>query len=374
MCGSSSAISPPPTPPGGWCRHAAPEPRGFRRPALGWTPGQAGRSVQETRVERRLAAILVADVVGYSRLVAADEVGTLRALAARRREVIEPLVARHHGRIFKTMGDAFLIEFASAVEAVACAVAIQRGMLAGNAALPPERRIALRAGVNVGDVVVEGRDLFGDGVNVAARLEALAEPGGICISGTAHEQVRDKLPFAFADRGEQAVKNIAHPVRVHALDAAVIAALPDAPAPVLVQPSPWQRRRAPGPIVAAAVAFVLLVAGGAWLVARPGAPRPEAAPRLSMLVLPFANLSGDPAQDYLADVITEELTTALARLPGGFVIARSTAFTYKGKPVNVRDVGRQLGVRYVLEGSAEPGQKRVRVTAQLIDAGTGAHL
>ena len=331
--------------------------------------------MQETRVERRLAAILVADVVGYSRLIAADEVGTLRALAARRREVIEPLVARHHGRIFKTMGDAFLIEFASAVEAVACAVAIQRGMLAGNAALPPERRIALRVGVNVGDVVVEGRDLFGDGVNVAARLEPLAEPGGICISGTAHEQARDKLPFAFADRGEQAVKNIAHPVRVHALDAAVIAALPDAPVPPLAPRSRLpRRRRTAGTVAAAALAFVLLVAGGVWLVTRPGAPRPEAAPRLSMLVLPFANLSGDPAQDYLADVITEELTTALARLPGSFVIARSTAFTYKGKPVNVRDVGRQLGVRYVLEGSAEPGQKRVRVTAQLIDAGTGAHL
>ena len=334
--------------------------------------------MQQPRVERRLAAILVADVAGYSRLMGADEVGTLRALKAHRKALIDPLLAAHHGRIFKTMGDALLVEFASAVDAVACAVAIQRGMLARNVDLSADRRIELRAGINVGDVIVEGTDLYGDGVNVAARLETLAEPGGISISATAHEQVRDKLPFAFTDRGEQTVKNISHPVRVYAFGAASVAALAEERTPH----ETTQRSRAEGRRLrwfwpaAAGLAVVLALALGIWFAVKPAKDPQQsgAAPRFSMVVLPFSNLSGDPTQDYLGDVITEELTTSLSRIPQSFVIARSTAFTYKGKPVDVKQLGKDLGVRYVLEGSEQQVGNRVRVSAQLIDAETGAHL
>jgi adenylate cyclase len=330
--------------------------------------------VGEQRIERRLAAILAADVVGYSRLMGANEVGTLRALKTLRRELIDPAIARHGGRIVKLTGDGILIEFASAVDAVACAVEVQREMARRNAGTPQERRIDYRVGINIGDVIVDGDDIYGDGVNVAARLEALAEPGGIWISGAAQEQVRDKLPFAFVDKGRQKVKNIARPVRIYALDPDAVAALIGVEGS-LAEPSATGQRRLGKiwPVAGGLAAALILAAGIFWMVFKP-AHIPEGAgtaARLSMVVLPFANLSGDPTQDYLADVITDELTSSLSRIRGSFVIARSTAFTYKGKPVDVKQIGQDLGVRYVLEGSAQQGGNRVRVNAQLISAETG---
>ena len=333
----------------------------------------------EPRVERRLAAIFAGDVAGYSRLMGVDEIGTLRTLQKQRKELIDPLMTAYHGRIVKTTGDGILAEFASAVDAVGFSVVVQKNMVKRNVDVPVDRRIAFRIGINVGDIIVEGDDIYGDGVNVAARLEALAEPGGICISEDAYRQVRDKLPYEFADRGEQVVKNIARPVRVYSLDAAAVQMLPDAaasevPLTRVYRRSVW-RRIWPLP---AALVGALVVAFGIWLAAMQGkSPQVVSggpAPRFSMIVLPFANLSGDPAQDYFADVITEGLTTGLARIRDSFVIARSTAFTYKGKPVDVKQIGKDVGVRYVLEGSAERFGSRVRVNAQLIDAGTGAHL
>ena len=334
--------------------------------------------MQGPRTERRLAAVFACDVVGYSRLMGADEVGTLRALKAHRKELIDPLMAAYNGRIVKTTGDGILGEFASAVDAIGFAVAVQKGMVDRNADVPEGHRVVFRTGVNVGDIIVEGEDIYGDGVNVAARLEALAEPGGICISEDAYRQVRDKLPYEFADRGEQMVKNIARPVHVYSLDAAAVQILPEIAAVPDVHPTGVYRRRTWRRIwpVPAALVGMLAVAFGIWLAAMQG-KSPQAsgpAPRFSMIVLPFANLSGDPAQDYFADVITEGLTTGLARIRDSFVIARSTAFTYKEKPVDVKQIGKDVGVRYVLEGSAERSGSRVRVNAQLIDAGTGAHL
>ena len=371
----------------------------------------------EQRVERRLAAILAADVVGYSRLMGANEVGTLRALKMLRKELVDPAIARHGGRIVKLAGDGILIEFASVVDAVACAAEIQREMARRNAGTPQERRIEYRIGINIGDVIVDGDDIYGDGVNVAARLEALAEPGGIWTSGAAQEQVRDKLPFAFADKGEQALKNIARPVRVYALDPDAVAALSEVEASLAVPGSTSQRDAnriwAAGGLAAALIrtvgTFLAKLArrersaaagtargseddqGSRARQSRPlsralreerrrtrrAARVPEAAQtpaRLSIIVLPFANRSGDPAQDYLADVITDELTTALSRIRGSSVIARSTAFTYKGKAVDVKQIGQDLGVRYALEGSAQQSGNRVRVNVQLISAETGAHL
>jgi adenylate cyclase len=332
----------------------------------------------EQHLERKLTAILAADVVGYSRLMGVDEVGTLRSVKALRKELIEPSVAQHHGRIVKLTGDGILIEFASAVDAVASAIAVQKAMVRRNSDIPQDRRIKYRAGINIGDIIVEGDDIYGDGVNIAARLEGIAEPGGICISGTVYEHIRDKLPFAFTDRGEQTFRNIAHPVRVYALGPDALAAMADVPTSTeTIRPlrDRWRELRWIVPVGAGSAALLAL-AVVVWLAAKP-AKGPELttpAPRLSMVVLPFTNLSGDPAQDYLADVLTEELTTSLARIHGGFVIARSTAFTYKGKPLDVKQVGRDLGVRYVLEGSEQRGGNRVRVRAQLIDAETGSHL
>ncbi len=326
----------------------------------------------EQRVERRLAAILAADAAGYSRLMGANEVGTLRALKSLRREVVDPALTVHGGRVVKVTGDGILIEFKSAVDAVACAVEVQRAMARRNAGTLADRRIEYRAGVNIGDVIVDGEDLYGDGVNVAARLEALAEPGGVWISGAVHEHIRDKLPFAFADKGEQTVKNIARPVHVYALDADAVAAL-GGMEPSLAAPEPPRHldlRRFWAAL--AGVAATLVLAAGLWTIFRPAHAPPVAG--LSIVVLPFASLSGDPSQGYLADVITDELTTGLARIRGSFVIARSTAFTYKGKPIDVKQVGQDLGVRYVLEGSEEQGGDRLRVNAQLISAETGAHL
>jgi adenylate cyclase len=274
-----------------------------------------------TTATRRLAAILAADVVGYSRLMGADEEGTLNRLKAHRRELVDPKIREHHGRIVKTTGDGMLVEFSSVVDAVRCAVEIQRAMADRSAEVPEDKRITFRIGVNLGDVIADSGDIYGDGVNIAARLEALAEPGGICISRTVRDEVRDKLPSTFNDMGEQEVKNIARPLRVYALGLAAVAALPPVTAPA--RPRATRRR----------------------------ANRRQQLPRLSIVVLPFANLSNDPDQEYFADGITDDLTSDLSRISGSFVIARTTAFTYKGKPIDVKQIGRELGVRYVLEGS-----------------------
>jgi TolB-like protein/class 3 adenylate cyclase/Tfp pilus assembly protein PilF len=289
---------------------------------------------------RRLAAILAADVAGYSRLMGADEEGTLERLKALRHELLDPKIAEHHGRIVKTTGDGLLVEFASVVDAVRCAVEVQQAMPERHTSVAAENRIELRIGINLGDVIVEGDDLYGDGVNIAARIEALADAGGVFVSHTVHDQVRDRLPFDFEDLGEQQVKNIARPVRVYALSAAAVTALPPVAATTRAR-DPMTRLQAP---------------------------------QLSIVVLPFANLSNDPEQEYFADGITDDLTTDLSRISESFVIARNTAFTYKGKCVDVRQIGRELGVRYVLEGSVRRTRDQVRVNVQLIDAETGAHL
>jgi TolB-like protein/class 3 adenylate cyclase len=333
---------------------------------------------------RRLAAILAADVAGYSRLMGADEEGTLERLKAHRRQLIDPKIAEHRGRIVKTTGDGLLVEFPSVVDAVRCAAEVQRGMLDREPELPDEQRIRWRIGINLGDVIAEGGDIFGDGVNIAARLEALAEPGGICFSGTVRDQIRDKLPYPLDDRGEQEVKNIARPVRVYALRPEAIAELPAMGSRVAA----WGRRRTIRVAIAgAAVAAVVVSAVSAWwfwpalkpsptpaIAATTSIARPLAAPRLSMVVLPFANLSNDPDQQYFADGITDDLTTALSRIAHSFVISRNTAFTYRSKPVDTKEIGRELGVRYVLEGSVRRSGSKVRVNAQLIDAETDAHL
>jgi len=292
---------------------------------------------------RRLVAILAADVAGYSRLMELDEDGTYERLMGCRREIIEPRIKFHHGRVVKTAGDGMLAEFPSVVEAVLCAVEVQCGMTRRNAGLSEDKRISLRIGVNVGDVIVEPNDIYGDGVNVAARLEGLAEPNGICISRGVHDQVRDKLPYRFADIGQQSVKNIARPLHVFALSPEAIAALLQAEAP----------------------------ATGIWDVAAVRPPRP---PRLSAVVLPFTNLSDDRDQQYLADAITDDITTDLSRVADMVVISRNTAFNYKNKPVNTRQIGGDPNVRYVLEGSVRRSGNRVRVNTQLIDAEADAHV
>jgi class 3 adenylate cyclase len=269
---------------------------------------------------RRLTAILAADVAGYSRLMGADEEGTHERLQAHLRELVNPKIEEHRGRIVKNTGDGFLAEFASVVSAVRCAVEVQRGMAERNADTPPEKRIEFRVGINLGDVIVEEHDIFGDGVNVAARLEALAEPGGICVSGVVHDQVGDRFALVFQDMGEQQVKNIARPVRVYR-----------------------------GRDVGAA------------------APNPSARSsclpdKASIAVLPFVNLSGDPDQEYFADGMVEEIITALSRIRWLFVIARNSSFTYKGQSTDVKQVGRELGVCYVLEGSVRKAGSRVRIT------------
>jgi TolB-like protein/class 3 adenylate cyclase/tetratricopeptide (TPR) repeat protein len=338
------------------------------------------------RVERRLAAIFAADVAGYSRLMGQDEAGTLALLRTHRREFIDPKIAEHKGRIVKTTGDGMLVEFPSVVEAVSCAVEFQRGMAERNSGAAADERIEFRVGINLGDVIVEDGDIFGDGVNVAARLEALAEPGGVCISRTVRDQILDKLPYPFDDLGEQSVRNIARPVRVYALRPDAVANLSASGIPIAAT-----RRRRTAIVVATAVAlFALAMAATAWWVS-PGkkfssssstsnAPAAGAmseglsAPPLSIVVLPFANLSNDPAQQYFADGITEDLTTDLSRIERMRVISRDTAFAYKDKPINTKQIGRELGVRYVLEGSVRRSGNYVRVNAQLIDAETGAHL
>ncbi|HYP38343.1 MAG TPA: adenylate/guanylate cyclase domain-containing protein, partial [Stellaceae bacterium] len=336
-----------------------------------WLKSQGVAGLASERVERRLTAILAADVAGYSRLMGVDEEETLDRLKAHRREVVDPRIGEHRGRIVKTTGDGLLAEFASVVDAVRCAVEIQDGMAKRNADVPPDRRIEFRVGINVGDIIIDESDIFGDGVNVAARLEALAQPGGICVSRMTRDQVRDKLALTFEDLGEQQVKNIARPVRAYRIvtDAAVRQA---------ATPALGGRRRVLRRVIAAGTAALILLAIGAAASRRlypphpaPTAAGPPAAPsslpdKPSIAVLPFANLSGDPAQDYLADGLTDNLVDALAQNPGLFVIARNATLNYRGKAVAPQAAAKDLGVRYVLEGSVQKSGDRVRVTAQLI--------
>jgi adenylate cyclase len=283
---------------------------------------------------------------------------------------IDPAVAASHGRVVKQTGDGILVEFRSVVDAVRCAVEVQDGMVERNSGLLPERRIEFRIGIHLGDVVEESDgDLMGNGVNIAARLEGLAQPGAICLSEQAYSQVKSRLDLPVSDLGKQSLKNIAEPVRVYSLEVDK-----SAPAKPTEPAASKQRRRFALP--AAVIVALVLIAAGIWFAVRPprGPETSATTPRLSIVVLPFTNLSGDPSQDYLADVITEGLTTSLARISGTFVIARSTAFTYKGKPADVKQIGRDLGVRYVLEGSEQRTGNQVRVNAQLVDAETGAHL
>jgi adenylate cyclase len=318
---------------------------------------------------RKIAAILVADVVGYSRLAGADEDRTLSRLRGLRSDLIDPAIAAHHGRIVKRTGDGSLIEFRSVVDAVRLAIEVQNGLIERNAGLPPERRIEFRVGIHLGDVVEESDDdLMGDGVNIAARLESICKPGAVCLSEDAYRQVKGRLELAVADLGPTQLKNIVDPIRVYSLQVGVPAQAKPA---TDAKPSERKRRSRLGLLIAGIVALVV-IAAGAWFLL--GANRPAQAAHLSIVVLPFANLSGDPAQDYFADGITENLTTELSRIHDSFVIARNTAFAYKGKPIDAKEIGKELGVRYVLEGSVLRDQNRVRVNAQLIDTESGAHL
>jgi TolB-like protein/class 3 adenylate cyclase len=290
--------------------------------------------VASEHVERKLAAILAADVAGYSRLTGADEEGTMRRLRALRAELIDPAIQTNRGRVFHTAGDSILIEFASVVDAVRCSIDVQRGMAVRNGDFVREKQIEFRIGIHLGDVMVQADgDLLGDGVNVAARLEGIAEPGGICLSNAAYDQVRDKLKESFVDLGERELKNIVRPVRAYS---------------VTLDRNTTKYE--------------------------PAAPVSPSAPRLSIVVLPFNNIGGDPEQDYFVDGVTESLTTDLSRISGSLVIGRNTAFTYKGKHVDLKQIGRELKVRYVLEGSVQRSGNRLRVNVQLIDAATGNHL
>jgi adenylate cyclase len=314
--------------------------------------------LSEEAVSRRLAAILAADIAGYSRLMEADEEGTLARLKSLRRDLIDPKIALWRGRIVKTTGDGMLVEFASVLDAVRCAVEVQEAIAARNAESAADARIELRVGINLGDVIAEGDDIYGDGVNLAARLEGLAEPGAVFVSSTVYDQVRDRLPFTFEDLGEKRVKNIARAVRVYRVR-------PQHPLPI---PPPLagegSARSAPR------------TAGPDGPFRGVGAePAPPPLPdKPSIAALPFQNLSGDPEQDYFADGMVEEIITALSRIRWLFVIARNSSFTYKGQAVDVKRVGRELGVRYVLEGSVRKAGGRMRITAQLVEAETGAHL
>jgi adenylate cyclase len=284
----------------------------------------------EPRVERRLAAILASDVAGYSRLMGADEEGTLATLKACRRELIDPKIAEHRGRMVKTTGDGALVEFASAVDATRCAVEIQRAMAERNAVIPEDRRVEFRIGINVGDIIIDEKDIFGDGVNVAARLEGLAEPGGICVSGRVHEDVHGKLDIAFEDAGERQLKNILRPVRIFRVQ----------------QDKVTTRAATPS----------------------------TSSQRPSIVVLPFHNMSSDPEHSYFAEGITATLTTDLSRISGLFVIASTSAAKFGARTIDVRQIGQELGVQYVLQGSVQRGGEKVRVTAQLLETTNGAQL
>jgi adenylate cyclase len=336
---------------------------------------------------RKIAAILVSDVVGYSRLAGADEDRTLARLRALRSDLIDPTISVHHGRIVKRTGDGSVIEFRSVVDAVRCALEVQHTMVERNAGVALDKRIEFRIGIHLGDVVEESDgDLMGDGVNIAARLEGVCDPGAVCLSEDAYRQVKSRLDLAVTDLGQTQLKNIADPIRVYSLQVGVpAAAKPAAPAGSVAP-----KRRSSLARLAAGIAALIVVAGAAWWLLEANRPAavtakspalvasnvttPAEARHLSLVVLPFANLSNDPAQDYFADGVTESLTTDLSRLRGSFVIARNTAFSFKGKNIDVREIGKELGVRYVLEGSVQRDAGRMRVNVQLIDAESGNHL
>ncbi len=333
--------------------------------------------MSEEGVERRLTTILAADVVGYSRLMATDDAGTLTSLKALRRELFEPKTAEYHGRVVKLMGDGTLMEFGSVVDAVTFAVDVQRAMALRNTDVPEDQRITYRIGINIGDIIVEDEDIYGDGVNVAARLEGLAEPGGICVSRTVFNHVQGKVDLGFEDLGEREVKNIPKPVQVFKV-------LLDSPTTKHTAVAVAKARRSlRWPLVAGGLIVSVIVAGLA-LWQRPWEPREEPASEANMAfplpdkpsiaVLPFNNMSDDASQEYFADGMTEDLITDLSKISGLFVISRNSAFTYKGKVVKVRQVAEELGVRYVLEGSVRRAGDEVRINAQLIDATTGGHL
>jgi TolB-like protein/class 3 adenylate cyclase/Tfp pilus assembly protein PilF len=332
-------------------------------------------AVSETR---KLAAILVADIVGFSRLAGADEDRILARLRTLRSDLIDPTIAVHHGRVVKRTGDGSIIEFRSVVDAVRCAIEVQSGLAERNAGLPPEKRIEYRVGIHLGDVVEEeDGDLMGDGVNIAARLEGVAKPGAICLSEQAYWQVKGRLDLQVSDLGATQLKNIAEPIHVYSLEVGQpVQAKPAISATTADQAKAVasKRRLGSAPLTAAVATLLLLAAVGGWYIIKGRVPKPAEPAHLSIVVLPFANLSGDPGQDYFADGVTENLTTELSRIPRSFVIARNTAFTYKGKSIDAKEIGKELGVRYVLEGSVQRDQNRVRVNAQLIDAESGAHL
>ncbi|HEV7601806.1 MAG TPA: adenylate/guanylate cyclase domain-containing protein [Bradyrhizobium sp.] len=313
---------------------------------MDWAEFQSrGRFLNSERVERRLAAVLAADVAGYSRLMGVDEEGTLARLKAARKSLVDPTIASHRGRIVKTTGDGMLVEFASAVDAIRGAVEVQRSMAEQNASVPQDQRIEFRIGIHVGDIIIDDNDIFGDGVNVAARLEGIAEAGGICISDDAQRQVRGKVDIAFEDMGSQTLKNIAEPMRAWRVR-------PQGQAPSVAQSSPAASTKASSEI--------------AQPLALPDKP--------SIAVLPFQNMSGDPEQEYFAEGIVEDIITGLSQSKSLFVIARNSSFTYKGKAFDIKQVGRELGVRYVLEGSVRRAGGRLRITAQLIEAAQNKHL
>jgi adenylate cyclase len=326
---------------------------------------------------RKLAAILVSDVVGYSRLAGADEDRILARLRALRSDLIDPIIAVHNGRVVKRTGDGAIVEFRSVVDAVRCAIEVLNGMVERNAGVPPERRIQFRIGIHLGDVVEESDgDLMGDGVNIAARLEGIAKPGTICLSEDAYRQVKSRLDLAVSDLGAIQLKNIAEPVRVYSLAV-------DKPMQAKPTKLAASKQRPIFVLIGAGIIALIVIAGGSWYLLGANRPatvisnastvRPDAA-HLSIVVLPFTNLSGDASQDYFADGITENLTTDLSRIRNSFVIARNTAFTLKGKNIPIKEISKELGVRYVLEGSVQRDQNHVRVNAQLIDGETGAHL
>ena len=318
-------------------------------------------------MERHLAAILAADVVGYSALMERDEAGTFARLKSGRQQLFEPEIERHHGRIFKLMGDGLLAEFGSVVDAVECAVALQRGLAERNASVPEEERFQVRIGINLGEVIVEGEDRYGEGVNIAARLEELAEPGGIYVSGKVSKEVEKKLAFAFEPLGERRVKNVAEPLQVYRVKL---------DAPSIKRAVPASRKRAL-PWAAAIVAVVAMVVGGAaiWLIVLRPAELPTASLTVpSIAVLPFDNMGGDQTSTYFGDGVAEDIISMLARSPDVSVVARNSSFTYKGKATDVRQIGKELGVGYVLEGSVRKDADKVRIVAQLVDSRTGEHV
>src|SRR5712664_614603 len=332
-------------------------------------------------MERKLTAILCADVFGYSRLMGEDEEATLRTLSSHRK-LIDSLIEQHHGRFVNSAGDSVLAEFASVVNAIQCAVEIQTTLKAENAPLPPERRMEFRIGVNLGDVMVDGEQIYGDGVNVAARLESLADPGGICISGKVHDEIRSKLALGYEDLGAQQVKNIAEPVRV--LRVTLEGGAATRTSAKATERSVRKHWRGGVFSLAGLALIAVVIVFVQHLSLRPPTPTasipPQQKPALplpdipSVAVLPFANMNGDREQEYFSDGITDDLITALSRLPDLFVIARTSTFTYKGKAAKVQDVSRQLGVKYILEGSVRKEADEVRITAQLVDAASGDHL